>query len=63
MPKNINATASTIHIAAGTFKSVTGISNPNDAIIPIPQTLKITLRFLFSSVISPEDFVNKKNEL
>ena len=34
-----------------------------DASIPIPQTIKITLRFFFCGVISPECFVNKNNEL
>ena len=61
MPKNINAIASTNQIPKLTFHN--GINNKNEASIPIPQTLKIILRFFFSGVNSPEDFVNKNNEL
>jgi hypothetical protein len=63
MPKNINAIASTSQIANPTFNNSNGISNTNDPIIPIPHTLNIILRFFFCSVITPEDLVNKKNEL
>lgn len=38
-------------------------NNRKEATIPIPQTLKMILRFLFSSVISPDVFVNKNKEL
>lgn len=40
-----------------------GIKSKNEATMPIPQTLKIILRFFFSGVISPTVLVNKNREL
>lgn len=61
MPKKVRATISTIQIPHGTFQR--GISNKNEATIPIPQTLKIMLRFFFSGVGSPVPFVKRNKEL
>ena len=44
-----------------TFHS--GINSKNEATMPIPQTLKMILRFFFSGVISPTVLVNKNREL
>lgn len=52
-----------IQMAESMFNSSKGITTKNDAIIPIPQTLKIILRFFLLGVISPTDLVNKHKEL
>ena len=63
MPKNNSAIASTIQIPEKILSNLNGIKSKKEATIPIPQTLKIIFLFFFSIVITPEDLVNKNNEL
>ena len=60
MAKKNKAIVSTSQILIGNAGSN---NNKKDATIPIPQMRYITFRIFLLRVISPADFVNKKNEL